>query len=124
MLKLLNSKASSELSDGLLEEAQDTATQAVKFYLTNFSAAKLETSHRGKVLLQCHVQHSALLLIKIGAKYHTMGKQRDDTGLVEMGEKLIAKSTSLLKFSRAYTIEPDTPVQLKSAPAKRKTNGK
>lgn len=120
MLKLLNSKATKELRDGVLEEAEDTLTQAVDYYVKHFSLANAVSSQRWRVQLQCQVQNSALLLRINGEKYSRMGKERDDSGLTETGEKLIQRSSALLKLiHRVFGSTTLPPRESKSSQAKK-----
>ena len=101
MLNLLNTKASTELQSGLIEEAEETATQAINYYLATYSAtANQEPTQYGDRLLQCQAQVSALILRKIGVSYKELGKQRDDEGLVKTGNDLIVRSSQILKLCR------------------------
>jgi phage gp36-like protein len=100
VLNLLNTKASAELQEGRLEEAKETATQAVDYYLSTYSCASKGQSHHGNMMLQCQVKVSALLLRKTGAGYLEIGKQREDDDLVATGNAMIFRSSQVLKLSQ------------------------
>lgn len=100
VLNLLNTKAGSELKSGLLEESRETATQAINYYLSTYSAAKREQTQYGHAMLQCQAQVSALTTRKIGVRYQELGEQRQDEGLVKTGKNMIYLSSQILKISR------------------------
>jgi hypothetical protein len=99
VLKRLNCKASLQLDSGLLEEARETANAAVNHFMSKYCATSEEQEHASALMLQWQTRVSILLLRKIGVRYETLGKQRDDYVLVSIGEKLLIRSVHLLRVN-------------------------
>lgn len=102
MLNLLNTKASMELKKREIEEASETASQAMNYFLSTYFQPSVNNgkSHQHQTMLLCQVKVSALLLRKIGLIYQEMGEERDDEGLVKTGKDLLARSTLVLKITQ------------------------
>lgn len=104
MLNLLNTKASTQLQKGLLEEARVTTLLSVDYYLSTYSiTADDEQTQYGKMILQCHARVSALMLRKIGGCYVNLGEELDDSGRTRAGNEMIAQSSKVLKLCRSTT---------------------
>jgi hypothetical protein len=100
VLNMLNSKASAEFQAGEIEEAKETATHAVNYFLSTFSSSNAAKSQHERMMLQCQVQVSALLLRKVGVSYQEMGKEREDEDLVLTGNDLLSRSSLVLKLTQ------------------------
>lgn len=97
VLNLLNSKSSTELQRGLLEEARDTALQAVNYYLLTYSSSK-DHSQLDEITLQCQAQVSAFILQSIGERYLDLGVKRNDECLLETGNDMVCRSKNVLRL--------------------------
>ena len=107
VLNLLNSKSSTELQQGLLEEARDTALQAMNYYLLTYSLAE-EHTQLDIITLQCQAQVSAFIIRSIGDRYLDLGIERDDECLVETGKDMVCRSKNILKLCRAIPCHTPT----------------
>jgi hypothetical protein len=99
VLKFLNKKASVEYRKGQLEEAGDTAAQAVNYFVTTLSSLNRGQVDTSDNLVRSQARVSALILRKIGMKYACLGEQRDDDDLLEIGRQMIRRSVIALKLA-------------------------
>jgi hypothetical protein len=99
VLNLLNNKSSTELKQGLLEEARDTALHAMNYYLLTYSISEEQTP-LDRIALQCQAQVSAFILRSIGDRYLDLGIERDDECLVATGKDMVCRSNNVLRLCR------------------------
>jgi hypothetical protein len=115
LLKRLNGQAAVQLESGRLEEARETVHAAVNHVVSKYCATSQEPVQVQQqqyaystttLMLQWQARVSILLLRKIGLRYETLGKQRDDKVLVAIGEKLVIRSVQLLRINPISSSPP------------------
>jgi hypothetical protein len=122
LLKRLNCQAVLQLESGRLEEARETVHAAVNHVVSKYCSTSQEPVQQQyaysttPLMLQWQVRVSILLLRKIGLRYETLGKQRDDKVLVAIGERLVIRSVQLLRINPISSSPPMKRLVCKAAP--------